>query len=503
MKSFKRYLPILLGMLAVSFTACQKDEVPQTFHTPVVNTDFTVTVNGNNVILKSTMTKATAYLWEASDGQSSTNKLDTLYVPVEGTYYVKLSVSDGGDYLTSDSVAFEIVSTDVALYGTPFWKALTGGANPAHAKTWVLDLRSFVTTTIDDAGAASSTTANKSIYFHNALDFYGDTEAGGNKNTDGSISSWGPWGGTNIYGWGGTPEDGSITFDAMSGTVKLTIDGVTTTGKYQLETEDRPEDIIVGAKILNSDKLAITLWENMLTGKYSYLGTLSPQIGWLKFDAGLRFPLDKGRVTNDGNTTYSSQFLTEDLENVCLIHCSDSSMVVRIKRTYEAAGINKCWLLYNFVVKEYNYPTPATSPTHSVLTDLTPGSLAGTWKTAPVPYNWIGWSTKSTVCAWPTPAELLSAGWAGTQASLDADALLRVSFNANGSAVINGQATTYTIKDGGYITFADSVSIPTYSIKLNGKNIYGVKVLDSTDGLWLGQNNGTKEETSAIHFIKE
>lgn len=498
MKSFKRYLPILLGMLAVSFTACQKDEVPQTFHTPVVNTDFTVTVNGNNVILKSTMTKATAYLWEASDGQSSTNKLDTLYVPVEGTYYVKLSVSDGGDYLTSDSIAFEIVSTDVALYATPFWKALTGGANPAHEKTWVLDIRAFVTTTIDDAGAPSTTTANKSIYFHNALDFYGDSEAGGS-----ITSSWGPWGGTNIYGWGGTPEDGSITFDAMSGTVKLTIDGITTTGKFQLETEDRPEDIIVGAKILNADALAISLWENMLTGKYSYLGTLSPSIGWLKFDAGLRFPLDKGRVTNDGNTTYPSQFLTEDLENVCLIHCSDSSMVVRIKRTYEGAGDSKCWLLYNFVVKEYNYPTSATSPVHSVRTDLTPAILAGTWKTAPVPYDWISWSTKETICGWATPADMISSGWAATQASLDADALVRVTFNANGHADINGIATTYTINDGGYIAFADTVRIPTYMFTLTGKNIYGVQVNNSTDGLWLGQNNGSKEETSAIHFVKE
>jgi len=411
------------------------------------------------------------------------------------TYYIRAWATNS--FGTGYGNVVSIQTKNETTYGTPFWKALTGGANPAHDKTWVLDLRPFVTTTIDDAGNAASTTANKSIYFHNPLDFYGDNEAGGS-----ITSSWGPWGGTDIYGWGGTPEDGSITFDAMSGTVKLTIDGVTTTGKYQLQPEDRPEDIIVGAKIMNAD-VAISLWENMLTGKYSYLGTLSPQIGWLKFDAGLRFPLDKGRVTNDGNTTYPSQFLTEDLENVCLIHCSDSSLIVRIKRTYEGAGNSKCWLLYNFVVKEYNYPTPATSPTHSVLTDLTPAILAGTWKTAPVPYNWISWSTKATLCAWPTPADMIASGWAGTQASLDADALLRVSFNANGSAVINGQATTYTIKDGGYITFADPVSIPTYMMTLTGKHVYGVKVLDSTDGLWLGQNNGSKEETSAIHFVKE
>jgi hypothetical protein len=490
MKLFKRFLPVLLGMTAVFFTACEKDVV-ETFHQPVVNTDFTVNVQGNQVILSCTMGKATGFLWEMSNGVQSTQKKDTIYVPLKGSYGVKLSVSNGGDYLTSDSILFEIAATDVEYYNTGIWKALTGGSGAT--KVWKLDIGEVVTTKIDDAGNVTTSSVKKSSYFHNALDFYGDADAGG------ATGSWGPWGGTSIYDWGGTPEDGEISFDANAGTVKLVIDGVTTNGTYTFNPYDRIADFCNPAIIDNGT--AITLWENMLKYKYNYLGTLSAQMGDIKFSSGLRFPLDKGRMTNDGNTTNTCQFKTEDLENVVIMHCTDSAMIVRVKRSYEGANSSLCWLLYNFVVKGLTYSAPTY--THPVKTNITTATLAGSWKTATVPYNWVGWPAKNLLNTWTTGADMIATGWAATAASLVTDAALRISFATNGTCVINGKSTTYTIKNGGYLAFADSVSIPTYIVKLAGKNMYAVDVTGSTDGLWLGQNNGDKAETSAVHFVKE
>lgn len=490
MKLFKRFLPIIMGIAAVLFTACEK-EVVETFHQPIVDQDFTVMVQGNQVILTCSMKKATSYLWEMSNGVQSTQKKDTIYLPLKGSYGVKLSVSNGGDYLTSDSILFEIAATDVAYYNTGIWKSLTGGSGVK--KVWKLDIGEVITTKIDDAGNVTTSSVKKSSYFHNALDFYGDSEAGG------ATGSWGPWGGTSIYDWGGTPEDGEISFDANTGVVSLVLDGVTSTGTFAFNPYDRIQDFCNPAILDNGTPL--TLWEHMLKNKYSYLGTLSAQMGNIKFSTGLRFPLDKGRMTNDANTTNPSQFLTEDLENVVVMHCTDSALVVRVKRSFEGGSANTCWLLYNYVVKGLTYSAPTY--THPVKTNITTATLAGSWKTATVPYNWVGWQGKNLLNNWTTGADMVATGWAATEASLLVDAALRISFATNGTCVINGKSTTYTIKNGGYLAFADSVSIPTNIVKLTGKNMYAVDVTASTDGLWLGQNNGDKAETSAVHFVKE
>ena len=318
MKTTKSLFALLLGALAVSFTACKTEE-PDVFGKPVRDKDFTVTVTGNNVVAKCSNTAMTSVLWEVSTGVQSTDKEATFYVPIAGEYNLVLSVSNGGDYVSSDTIPFTIATSDVTLFESGIWKNLTGGPNAT--KHWVLDV--------------------EKKFFHNPIDFYGDAEAG--LGADGK--SWGPWGGTSIYDWGGTPEEGEIAFDALTGEVTVTIDGVTKTGKYSFNVIDRPADFITPALADGQ-----TLWGNMLTGKYNYLGGLSAKMGDIKFASGLRFPMDRGRITNDANTTNPSQFLTSDLENVTILHCSDSALIVRVKRTYEGDKESKCWLLYNFRV---------------------------------------------------------------------------------------------------------------------------------------------------------
>jgi len=518
MKKIKSLIALSLCAMAVTFTACKTNE-PEAFGKPVVNKDFTVTVTGNNVALSCTNTTMTSALWQVSDGTQSTDKVATVYVPVAGDYSVVLSVSNGGDFVASDTVKFTIASSDAAFFSTGIMKDLTGGVG--QKKTWILDVKEIVTTFIDDAGTVTSSTTHKSSYFHNPLDFYGDAAAGAN--ADGT--SWGPWGGTDIYGWGGTPESGSISFDATSGVCTLTLDGVATSGKYGVKRYDRPVDI-VSPSILTSTGATQTLWDNMLTGKYAYLGTLSAQMADIKFSTGLRFPMDKGRITNDANLTYPSQFLSSDLQNVTILHASDSAIVVRVKRTYEGAKESKCWLLYNFIVKEYNYKTAKTY-THPVKNTTI---AVGTYKLAPVPGNWIGWSTKDvlnplwvdraafrkdmlgwwvfgdpTVAANIANADMALGALDGTIIKFNAGGTCSIhnSIYANGAVTATDLSTTYTVSNG-YVTFADSVAVYAVSPSLPKlKHAYIVDVVSSTTNLWLGYNNGTKEETQAIQLVKQ
>jgi len=492
MKTTKSLFALLLGALAVSFTACKTEE-PDVFGKPVRDKDFTVTVTGNNVVAKCSNTAMTSVLWEVNTGVQSTEKEATFYVPIAGEYKLVLSVSNGGDYLSSDTIPFTIAATDVEYYNKGIWKALTGGSNAT--KHWVLDV--------------------EKKFFHNPIDFYGDAEAG--LGADGK--SWGPWGGTSIVDWGGTPEEGEIAFNALTGEVTVTIDGVTQTGKYNLKVYDRPEDFVTPKlPATTAFPNGPTLWENFLTGKYSYLGSLSSQMGDLKFATGLRFPMDHGRITNDANTTNPSQFLTSDLENVTIMHCTDSSLVVRVKRTYEGDKESKCWLLYNFRVKEYTYVPEAFTYTEPIKTSVTAADLVGTWKYDAVAQDWIGWDaigTKGTVVQakllndWATGDAMSTtlASWGGDVTVFTTNANNTYVFNADGSCSLNGSANTYSVSNG-VITFGTALAGTEWSqvwISLSGTQvkIANPKVGTALSGLWLGQQNDGKNEYKAIHLVKQ
>lgn len=480
MKKFRNLVALLLGVMAVSFTACKTEE-PEAFGKPVKDKDFTVTVTGNNVALSCTNATMTSVLWEVSDGTQSTDKNATVYVPVAGEYNVVLSVSNGGDYVSADTVKFTIASSDAAYFSTGIMKALTGGASVK--KTWVLD-------------------STKKL-FHKPVDFYGDAAAGAS--ADGT--SWGPWGGLDIP----DPELGEISFDALTGQVTLILDGVTTSGKYSLKKYDRPDDIM-------NPKLAsgLTLWQNMLTdpGKYAYLGSLSAQMADVKLPSGVHFPLQIGRMTNDGNTTYPSQFLTSDLENVTIIHASDSALVVRVKRTYEGDNESKCWMLYNFIVKEYTYVPEVFTYTQNLKTTFTATDLVGTWKFGASPVDWINFYTsgnkgttkeQTLLNNWATQAEVQS--WLASQEQLTAAKANTYVFNANGTCLLNGVANKFTVANG-KITFETAL---TTEFNINWFNITGttLSVIDvkqgtnAAIGIWIGYQNESKDEFVSVNLVKQ
>lgn len=493
MKSFRKLTALLLSVLAVSFMACDPKE-EDVFGKPAKDKDFTVTVNGNNLIVECTNKAMTSVLWEVNTGVQSTEKVDTFYVPIQGDYTIVLSVSNGGDYVSSDTIPFTIATSDVTLFETGIWKSLTGGPNVK--KTWVLDV--------------------EKKFFHKPVDFYGDAEAGLNEKG----LSWGPWGGFDIT----DPEIGEISFVATSGVVTLILDGATKTGKYNFNVYDRPADIM--NPVLASKQ---TLWENMTSGAYKELTSLSAQMGDLKLPSGVRFPLQIGRMTNDGNTIYPSQFLTSDLENVTILHCSDSSLIVRVKRSYEKDAVNKCWMLYNFRVKEYTYaPKVYTEP---INVNFDANTLAGTWKVSTAQAcGWVNWVDGALFTAWDTRDAMMTDlfGWwsfgdpAAATSTVTKDAknavtsLVSLTFN-NGSYTIhdakydattsanveNNYTGTYTVSKG-KITFSSNVTISALTVELSGTQVGVIDPANGSDaGIWIGYKNGEKTESSVIQIVKQ
>lgn len=526
-----------------SFVGCKddtKDDPTPVSTKPVLNTNFKFEVSnsgeGNDVTFTSMYASGTAVSWlNVSTNATSTDAVYKLNIPKKGDYKFVFSVMVDGAFVAADTFKVTIKNTDVSFLNAGIWKALTGGST--GNKTWVLDLVKVTTTTIDDAGVTTSTDAYKSAFFHNPLDFYNDFK---------SADVWGPWGGTNLYGWGDLPEVGEISFNGVTGKVKLVLtDGVNPDGHSKLNDKGeyvyandatakngtfesnftmvtQPNDL---SSIILTPKNAgnrdnISMAQFMLEGQYKYLNSLSSEAGLISMSDGVRFPMDKSRIGKQN-------FIAEDLSNVKIIHASDSALVVRVKRTNDGydgkTGLlrpDACYLLYNYVVKGYDYgvKTPVTHHVKSIAA----ADLVGSWKLATVPGNWIGWAEDNILNPlWVDAASMASAltGWGRTNVAEKMTAATKVTLNFtndgkvtihnvtfDGTAeVATDYTTTYTVKNG-YVAFATDVTITGFSnpdgIVVTGKNFYSVKVTNSADGIWLGQNNGEKPESVAVHLVK-
>ncbi len=552
-KSFMSYLGTLLVLIALT-TSCKDDDNGDkggsSTTTPVLDENFEMSVaQGDNIV---TFTVSADYtpsdIWVTDTATQTTSTfvdgVCEVFIPIAGDYVYTCTATVGGIDYTSEPFTITIDETNTEFLTKGIWNSLTGGAN--GNRVWRLDLTEFVAKSIGDDGVETNVSTYGSEYFHCALDFYGDDEAGAlGDNEDGTSNDWGPWGGTNIYGWGGTPEIGTISFDGLTGMVTLTLtDGVeadgylnltkdeddaweanptertgTFTNSFSMQYEDRPADF---SSNINDNGTMRTLWEHMLLYQYSYLGSLSDEVGYVKFSDGLRFPMDKGRVGE-------GQFLEYDLKNVMIIHCSDTALVLRVKRTYEGFDDdgnrkeNSCWLLYNYVNDGFTYTSESTSLYNTEVVDatVTTASISGDYKLAPLAGEWVNWSSKDIYNSYT--AETMAstfASWGATNTDEKYAACQKstISFDGTGNATINDvtyvdgaevtttYTTTYSVTNG-YITFGETVTITGFTdmITLSGTNMYVITTPASgTEGsLWLGQNNGTKEESTAVQLIKQ
>lgn len=545
MKKIKFFIAMFVGISLSALTSCDP-VVPETELTkPVVGTDFAISVNAQEVTF-SYSGSATSVQWyygatseAAMSSAPQSGKEIKVIVNLKGDYVVICSVSNGGDYLFSDPAPFSVETSDLSYMQSGIWKALSGGQG-GYNVTFKLDV--------------PATAGDKTLFWHNPLDFWGDKNAGALTN-----AAWGPWGGTDIYGWGGTPEAGTISFDCENMTYKLVLtDGVKPgsitvkdgeaealtgefTGTFVLTVHTRD----LTDQITGGDGVSVAKWSTIFNGNYADMVDLDANTEWatITFDEqGGRFPMDKVRVAE-------GQFTNTDLHNVDIFYADENGLVMNVKRTYEGFAednttkvSNPCWLLYNYIIdgKEYQKEDPYEGAVAPVKTTLTQNDIVGTWKIAvnSAPLGWVDWSNKNynnlldifesadaafnTLHGWwafGNPEDAASITKRDVTKSAFANA--RVQFYANGSCTIVDALnsyddvsttytsatynTTYTLTNG-VVTFANDVVLTCASITLSGTTMYFVLPANANGAatdLWIGQDSpdGDKTYTKAIHLV--
>jgi len=510
MKKFNfNYVTVLLGVLMMVFiTSCKDDNGEETIdYTPVLNKNFSFTVNANDVVFTTTIPGNVWFTVEGTD-YPTVDKTVTVNLPLKGTYSVTCSTLGSGVTLTSAAFDVVIAADDLSFLEEGIWKALTGGAD--GNKVWRLD----------DFMSVGGNEYNK--FFTSALKYYQFTG-------DGDASSWHN-GGHNLYkgDWTGFaahnvndsgPEIGTITFNGVTRKAKLVMEsGVDlsngeTSASYEVE----------GSMSLTIQSEAYG-YKTDLESEYGM--TFSDEWAKLSFVAPVRMPLDKGRVK-------LGEFTDETLYNVAIISCTDSALIVSVERVYEADGSeNHCRLLYNFICDnyEYTYDDPDLAEvftyTEPVKTSFTANDLVGTWKYADMPQGWIAWDAAgdqgTNIPAhmfgkWDTReqvvADLTSWGFTDPDAVFTAAEGNTYVFNNDGTCTLNGVANTYTVANG-VITFGTALAGTEWSLcwlALSGTELKAIDVQYYGDaveaytplGIWIGQQNEAKNEYKAVQLVKQ
>ena len=117
--------------------------------------------------------------------------------------------------------------------------------------------------------------------------------------------------------------------------------------------------------------------------------------------------------------------------------------------------------------------------------------------------------------SWSTRADMVStlASWGASTADsiFTANDAKEFVFNANGTCTLAGVANNYTVASG-VITFTTALTneLSLVWIGLTGTTVSVLDVkLDNADnpytysGIWIGQKNGDKNESSCVHLIKK
>lgn len=493
-------LAVLLGVLMLTFvTSCKDngDDPEPVSNIPVLNEDFSFVVNANDVVFSTTLTGSVWFTdvtaatdYNAVDGTVSVN------LPLAGSYPFTCSILLDGVTYTSEQFSVTIESDDLSFLESGIWNALTGGVD--GGKVWILDI--------------------EKKYFHAIADYYGDEDAGAT-----GKDVWGPWGGGYVSNY---DLGGEISFNGVDKTVTLVYNGETKNGTFTFDVYDRP----ASADYVNYGTGATTfdLWADGFGefSPYKYL-TLSEQMGTMHLSEGLHFPLDSARFYNDAvkgsNTVNPSQFLDEDLRNCDIVHLSDSAMVVRVKRSFEGDDPNKCWMLYNFIVKGYEYTDDFVAPDRPA----TEGNLEnGTYKLAEIPGYYYSWFDLSIGDTWETldayklnmgewwclgnPAETMTDGalnevgiarWDSAYKAYTAQTIVvdgnNITVNYKGinvwgdnpTEIIENTVTTTFTTSGGVITFADPISVYCPNAGLDNKTELYILPGVFTTGIAIGADD--------------
>lgn len=507
MKNSKFLLALLLGAATIGFSSCNKeDEVVKDDGTIKYERDFTVTVNGNDVILKSNLDTSVTVQWTVFAGEieiRSAQPIDTFQLNGAGEYTVKLggNVGLGGDYVYSDLYAFTIAADNPTPYNDELWTLLCGGFG--HSKTYMLDVdkdgvsryNGGPLTFADPDQAWYSITVGDTVFDYNGDGYVGDAKPADQ--------------GGKVWLWGPKYADATWMFGLPSANTENPQDDF---GTMTFSLENGIPTVIVNHKTLTARGI-----------EKSYF-SIDPVKHTMKiYDAA---PLhDSNR---DGHVV--------DWGDIRICKADGIGLSLGVIRDKTLSTEDPCLYMYSYCEKVYFDTHAPVPPVFDPENDEAPilavsasTGLVGTWAiNVETPFNWAYSRTVEThipgenMNAWTTLADYIATTWSGyTQAIHDSIAAnnTTITFNTNGTCAVKygtdaALTGTYALDaTGTIISFTDvtpSFKIGTQTITTSpvatatSSNQIRITALTAT-GLTLGQRNTTpaKNEYSVVLFVKQ
>ncbi len=550
--------------IATTFTSCKDDDDDEkggttqtsTVSKPVQGTDFTVTVDGSIVTVSTSLTYGNMYVLYQGTQYAIKDGKATVSIPIAGDYKMTFNIYENGVNTASDEFTVTIKATDLTFLDEGVFKALTGGKAAYEAATADANGYKFTRSWRLDAFLSEIGVEYTKSGYADGVGFFGDTwwACAGSYKTS--------WQNDADNGIIDEAEDATIAFDPVNNVVKFTVKtAYDTTYVYGMKTNAGEYK---GGKLAEGTyytKFSYTKFdeqygsdgaaEQILNNAKSALSDSYLEIKFEKTAIGdngfVRMPLNK--IYAGWTSIFENQFLniklmTEETGNV--LHAVIGRSVDGGAKPTDVEGDN-CLLFYTYVADElddtYSYEVPSYTVENVLASSVEAAAIQGEWQIVQSgsPFGWVNWANNMVYDAWAdfeTAANIVLSWWGfgdpNVQASVDKkDATIAaytgtyVSLNSDGTykiydamnEYVNGAYVgklytgTYTYS-GGYITFSDDVTLTCASVVLSGKEFYVVAPEGNasagkdgeadneavTGGLWIGQTNGEKTETAAIHF---
>lgn len=480
--SFLKVAIVALGVVALAFS-CNKDDDddPVVNDAPVLGVNFNYSVDANVVTFTTTLAGNVWWTNSGTDYPAVDKRAEVAFAEA-GTYTFTCSILVNGVTLTSDPFNVVVEVGDATIYDTDYWKNLTGGYG--EKRGWVLDVEAKV-----HAGPLS--------FLGTSWDFVAGDYADQNDAWmwDADLNfTFEPDSANVRMDWPGDEGYGVMYFDLINGR-----------NFFADKKKEAPE---TGTYTLDWNNRTITLTGATILRSYKPFAQVQDDPNCEGDDC--------PKHQEDGINGIS------DWVNYKIFELTDTVLRLAVLRDQDVHGEGAAWLIYNFV-EANTYASIVVDPppvlVEPVLTSFTANDLVGTWKFDEISQDWIGWGEVGIggrrLNGWNTRADMIATltswGAADAQAIFDAGDAKEFVFNADGSCMLGGVANNYTVTDG-KIHFTNDLTdeFSLVWIGLAGKDVTVLDVKLDVDGnaytspgIWIGQKNGAKDESSSVLLVKQ
>jgi len=356
---FRLLMSFFAGFLALFASSCKKEVVVD--YKPDVTKNFSFVVSGNSVVFTTTI-PGNVWFTDVKNGvdYQTVDKTVTVAIAEKGTYPFTCSTLGSGAQLTSAAFDVVIAQDDASMYADAFWTDLTGGYG--ESKGWVLDVQAKV-----HPGPLS--------FLGTSWDFV----TGENANT------------TDAWMW---DADLAFTFDPNPDNSRMTLPAPDSYGVMNF-------NLISGRNFI-ADKLKEPAESGSFTVDWATRTLTITGATILHSYKPTAKVKDDPNCTGDNCATHVVNGATgiSDWQNYKIYTLNDTVLRLAVSRDKDVHAEGVCWLVYNFISKEYDdnhiiippveviwpaNPSPVATNDAAVS-----ANLVGTW--APVPtYEWQAW----------------------------------------------------------------------------------------------------------------